>query len=65
MMNKIYKKNRVCSSSHDDTSQMDISSYRLPQELRLCLSDAKCDKVSGKFKRIENELADFEISSKH
>ena len=44
---------------------MQNSSYMLPQELRLCPSDAKCDKVSGKIMRIENEFVDSEISSKH
>ena len=41
------------------------SSYMLPQELRLSLSDAKCNKVSGKIMRNENEFVDFETSSKH
>ena len=31
-----------------------ISSYMLPQELRQCPSNAKCDKVSGKIMRIES-----------
>ncbi len=42
-----------------------ISSYMFPQELRLVPFDAKCNKVSGKIMRVENEFVDFEISSKH
>ena len=33
----------------------------LPQELRLVPFDAKCNKVSGKIMRIENEFVDLEI----
>ena len=37
-----------------------ISSYKLPQKLRLIPSDAKSHKVSGKIRRSQNELTDSE-----
>ena len=42
-----------------------ISSYRLPQKLRLIPSDAESDDLLGKNPRIENEFTDFSLEAKH
>ena len=46
-------------------SPLDISSYSLPQELRLIPSDAEWKDLCWKNLRIENEFTDFSLEAKH